>query len=322
MNAESFYEYLQNPSKLYQVSYQELKSLVMLYPYSPNIRYLLLAKSILDKQKDENRNLQLAALYSPDRKWLRKKIKQLQLLVETGNESYLHEDFLELRDLAELEMSRTELHEEPIMKPVELSREATVDVDIQDNSGFDFKEKQVFDLESAVTEIRETIQTASEIAEAEIVSDDNIYFSRLVNVVIESSAAVEKLVNEGFAQENKEFQERVPEAEADAPDPKSSFNSWLKQFQPPHHGVPSQDLKDVIQQPSSDLEYEEPEDVAKEMASKSILEDDDIVSLSLAALLEGQGHYEKAIAMYEKLSLHYPEKSSFFAAKIEKLKQK
>ncbi len=68
--------------------------------------------------------------------------------------------------------------------------------------------------------------------------------------------------------------------------------------------------------------YEEPEDVAKEVAASSLSEDNTIATETLAGILERQGHFNKAIRMYEKLSLQFPEKSSTFAAKIEKLRKK
>jgi hypothetical protein len=49
---------------------------------------------------------------------------------------------------------------------------------------------------------------------------------------------------------------------------------------------------------------------------------DDIFSETLADLLASQGHYKQAIHMYEKMRLIYPEKSRFFAAKIEALNKK
>lgn len=48
---------------------------------------------------------------------------------------------------------------------------------------------------------------------------------------------------------------------------------------------------------------------------------DDIFSETLADLLATQGFTKKAIQMYERLSLIYPEKSRLFAAKIEELKK-
>jgi len=50
------------------------------------------------------------------------------------------------------------------------------------------------------------------------------------------------------------------------------------------------------------------------------LSDKEIASDALAQLLVSQGHYSRAIDMYEILMLKNPDKSSYFAAQIEKLK--
>lgn len=63
-------------------------------------------------------------------------------------------------------------------------------------------------------------------------------------------------------------------------------------------------------------------DQIKEMIEDSVSDKENIASLSLAELYEKQGYIEKAIDMYEKLRLKNPEKSSFFAAQISKLKDK
>jgi hypothetical protein len=52
---------------------------------------------------------------------------------------------------------------------------------------------------------------------------------------------------------------------------------------------------------------------------KSITEDDNIISETLADLLIAQGQISKAKKMYEALCLKFPEKSLYFAKKIKQL---
>ncbi|OYU96945.1 MAG: hypothetical protein CFE21_01260 [Bacteroidetes bacterium B1(2017)] len=56
------------------------------------------------------------------------------------------------------------------------------------------------------------------------------------------------------------------------------------------------------------------------MAKQSAEESDEIVSETLAQIYTRQGLYKKAIVMYEKLGLHYPEKLPYFAGLISQIK--
>ena len=58
----------------------------------------------------------------------------------------------------------------------------------------------------------------------------------------------------------------------------------------------------------------------QELAKKSISVDNSLESETLAIVLERQGKYAQALAMYEKLMLNNPEKSSTFAVRIAALK--
>lgn len=85
-----------------------------------------------------------------------------------------------------------------------------------------------------------------------------------------------------------------------------SFTGWLKSMKKLHPGkMPEQD--EVIQQ------------IIQNAAEVSNVESD-VLTEAMAEVLVKQNKKEKAVEMYEKLSLMNPSKSAYFAAKIESLK--
>jgi hypothetical protein len=78
----------------------------------------------------------------------------------------------------------------------------------------------------------------------------------------------------------------------------------------------------AIKYPSIKKNYTFTTDLSLNESNEYAADDDDFASETLATLLEGQGATEKAIKMYEKLCLTFPEKSTYFAARIKYLKTK
>ena len=103
MNNEQLTAYLKDESYLYTLSYEEQKTLVVQYPYATNLRVLLLKKSYIEQNKDYERNLQMAAAYSTNRRFLYKLVKKLKTLQNVPENVILGEDYLELTELSNIE---------------------------------------------------------------------------------------------------------------------------------------------------------------------------------------------------------------------------
>ena len=66
---------------------------------------------------------------------------------------------------------------------------------------------------------------------------------------------------------------------------------------------------------------DEPVGESVDISKESVIENEDYLTETLAKVYIKQGYYSKAMFIYEKLSLKYPEKSIYFAAQIENVKK-
>jgi len=96
-----------------------------------------------------------------------------------------------------------------------------------------------------------------------------------------------------------------------------SFTDWLRTMKR-SRGVTDPDLQ---QDEASLAAHYESEDISiRQNAEASVRADEDIYTEAMAEVRVSAGQIDKAIAIYEKLSLSNPEKSGYFAQKIKALK--
>ena len=298
MNSENFSSFLQDPSKLYQIPYQELKSLVVQYPYCQPLRILLLQKSQMERHPDFERNLHAAATYLPDRTLLYFLVREFQAL-ESGELLFeLEEERLELKSLSEIFSVRQEEEQAAaIQQQTGPTAAPGPTVDVREEEEEDLEEKLIVpgrQEEASEKPLEEEIEPAAETADS-------------VEVKVEA-----KPITPSFTR---------------APQPKSAFTSWQRRYDHLRLAA-SLNALDIPPPPppkkaAPSVPKTEPNpNLAQDLARRSLEEKEDRATETLAELLSRQGHYQRAIAMYEKLCLIFPEKSSFFALKIEKLKHK
>jgi len=79
--------------------------------------------------------------------------------------------------------------------------------------------------------------------------------------------------------------------------------------------------KFIITNPRIEPSREKTDMPAEDLSRHSSEENGVFVTDTLAQIYVHQGYYSKAIDIYEKLSLKFPEKSSYFATQIEKVKE-
>ena len=54
---------------------------------------------------------------------------------------------------------------------------------------------------------------------------------------------------------------------------------------------------------------------------ETVTDNDEFITETLSRIYLKQGHYQKAIESFKRLSLKFPEKSAYFATQIEKIKK-
>ncbi len=258
MTQERFFQIVDDPDILRRITYEELKTLALAYPYAHNLRCLLAIKARQIDHPGAAQDLATAATYSQDR-------TKLFLLV--APQVVAPQQVLSPEEVLEL-------------KPIETVKR---------------------ELEALAPIVREE-KSMETVVEMEITP------------VPEPPAQVV-------------FEEKFTPAAIAAPSVtpvRQTFSEWIGGFQPPTLEGPIRKFKVPNPVPVVKEKAEETSKlpgIAQQLAERSVAENEDVISETLAKLYAKQGYRDKSAQMYARLALLFPEKSAYFAAEIDKLKK-
>lgn len=288
----------------------ELKELMELYPYASSLVTLYLKSLANDQDLRLNSQLEKYAYQIPNRALLygfltekpiekHKEEEQLSLLPEEKIGDQRTEEFVPMDDV------EMEIHEEPI-----LNKDDVLHLLPEMEEGE----------EEAPLNIPHHVDTNSEVEE--LIQSAVIGSSYLQMAYPESQEEIEEEDLSIYAQDaENSLDEPTSSMGAVSNEPKS-FTDWLKMgeiLDGKHEEEIEEDKKPSFYQfEKPKKEFYSPLKKAKESVSENAMP----VSETLAQIFALQGNINKAIQVYEQLSLSFPEKKSFFASQIRNLKRK
>ncbi|HOY19059.1 MAG TPA: hypothetical protein PLC89_17265 [Haliscomenobacter sp.] len=329
MNAESFATLLKEYAHLYQLPMEELRTMVMQYPYCHNLQVLLQEKAELDQHPDREKTLAKAATYAIDRKQLFKRLKLMreQRTKPKAEAYHLGEDFLELKDLsivqADLEKIALGVYQDP-------SSSQTMAIDPEPPSSIDPEPKTEPSINSwngawdGTTEDETELDTSLEEAVIDLTrtpsppTNETPVILNPVEDLDEPDTSTPELQSHPNPHSNPHPISPI------SPTPKKAFSSWSRTDQSAYLQASVQQLlaaEQLDHKKNKHLGSVESKNEVSKKAWQSIVDGDSMASETWAQLLVAQKQYHKAIEVYERLMLLIPEKSISFAAQIESIKK-
>lgn len=347
LSSESIHQQMRNTSSCSTLHLNELKELMDLYPYASSIVTLYLKSLANDQDLRLSSQLEKYAYQIPNRTLLydllvtqtneakKERVVQPEIIQESTTVLSLESESSEPADVQSAspidEISVVEI--EPVLIPEEETEELETMIEPVAKSEVLFTEETIEDgevseegAEESALNIPHQLEETREMDEVDTLIQSAVISSSYLQLAYPGAAEEveieEKILLDEETESPSEERDQIQVVEpATAVQPKS-FTDWLKMGEILDGAKEEQEEEEkkptFYQFEKPKKEFYSPAKKAKESVSENAMP----VSETLAQIFALQGNINKAIQVYEQLSLSFPEKKSFFASQIRNLKRK
>ena len=284
MDRNRLYNIIRNTQSINEDDIKELTSLVASFPYFTIAQMLLAAGTEINNYKNSTRQVRIAAAMVPNREALRRfiaKAKEKKSLSDLPDEFSYNTSSIYLSSVDEIEENNDE-NTEVIT---------------------DDKTDRIEDKGTRIEQEKEKIIPGKTLIIPEIdLRGSQEDLSKEMALLEEKKKSLDEL--------KQLIEKRIMELEKEKEEHKKEEKIMSKVE------IIDKFIAENPQIPRPKQEFYNPIMVAQ----ASVIDQENIISETLATIYLNQGHIEKAISIYQKLSLKNPEKSVYFAELIEKAK--
>ena len=313
MQAKEFINYIKNPNSLEKDSVKDLQKLVNDFPYFQSAHLLL---SLASKKWDASvyqKSLKKTAIVVTNRSHLFNLIQQFEIsntvIEDSDHQKLVVEEVLEPIDSTKelnilkatellIENSDSEISETEFQQKTKPNAEEVLENEIAKQVVGAIVEKQILNLSDTQLVFNQNKEPENFTDWLRLIQKSNKQLSaeNILDTYIENNSDIKTRLEKG----------KIINQE-------SALNKKLKNLALIDKIIENSPGQIKIK---DDQKFYSPEHNAKE----SLLENEHLVSETLAKIYALQGSVNKAVRAYEILSLKFPQKSAYFASLIQKLK--